>query len=116
MVLLSVVQRRVDVPGYRDCSTSIMIDNIAVLRNGFRLERNMCEWMLIMDAQDRDAARVTALHPHKSVRRFMLDLVHRIFGRSTQPHSRNGIPLLPTRKPNTKVCLEAVNVLRDELP
>lgn len=63
-----------------------------------------------------EAAKAIAQESGVSVGDALSDLARRSLQTPKSEGTRNGVPLLPTRKPETVVTLEMVNALRDEAP
>lgn len=63
-----------------------------------------------------EAAKAIARERGVSVGDAISDLARRSLQAPQPGGRRNGVPLLPTRKPETVVTLEMVNALRDEAP
>lgn len=61
------------------------------------------------------AAKAIAEHERKSVGEVLSGLARHALRRPQPSAVRNGIPLLPIRKPDAVVTLDTVNALRDEL-
>ncbi len=62
------------------------------------------------------AAKAIARDQGKTVGEVVSDLARRALRVEGAPSARNGIPLLPVKKPDARVTLEIVNRLRDEAP
>lgn len=60
------------------------------------------------------AAKAIAREQGKTVGDVVSELARRSLHRPASQSSRNGIPLLPVRKPDALVTLDVVNALRDE--
>ena len=62
------------------------------------------------------AAKAIARQRNETVGKVMSELARHALHPPAAARERNGIPLLPVRKPGTLVTLDIVNELRDELP
>jgi hypothetical protein len=62
------------------------------------------------------AAKAIAQERGMTLGDVVTELARRSLQRPASQSSRNGIPLLPLRKPDALVTLETVNALRDETP
>jgi len=62
------------------------------------------------------AARAMAEQQHRSIGDVVSELVRTALYRPQAAADRNGIPLLPVRKPAAVVGLDLVSALRDEQP
>jgi len=62
------------------------------------------------------AAKAIARQQAKTVGEVVSELARRSLHKRMTQTSRNGVPLLPTRKKGARVTLEMVNSLRDEAP
>ena len=62
------------------------------------------------------AAKAIAHQRNQSVGKVVSELARNSLRPPAPPTERNGIPLLPVRRPNAIVTLEIVNALRDEMP
>lgn len=72
---------------------------------------------LAIDDDVLAAARALAGQQRQSVGKIVSDLARRSLRNPSGPSkTRNGVPLLPVRKPTAIVTLELVNRLRDEEP
>ena len=73
---------------------------------------------LAIDDDVLAAAKHLAEREHKTVGEVISTLARKGLARGSRstPRVRNGIPLLPIRKPAVPVTLDLVNQLRDEQP
>ena len=62
------------------------------------------------------AAKAIARQKNQSIGKVVSELARKSLHPPAAATRRNGIPLLPVRRPGTIVTLEVVNALRDELP
>lgn len=71
---------------------------------------------LLIDDDVLAAAKTLARTQRRSVGAVISDLARRSLGLGETGALRNGVPLLAARHDGTKVTLDDVNDLRDELP
>ena len=71
---------------------------------------------LAIDDDVLAAAKAIAGQTHRTIGDVVSDLARQALRPPAERKERNGIPLLPIRKPGVIVTLEIVNTLRDELP
>lgn len=70
---------------------------------------------LTIDDDVLDAARGLAERDHRTVGEVISQLARNALTTPrSSPRYRNGVPLLPTKNPTTRVTLDLVNRLRDE--
>ena len=62
------------------------------------------------------AARAIARQRNQTVGQVVSELARNTLHPPAASTERNGVPLLPVRRPNAIVTLDIVNALRDELP
>lgn len=62
------------------------------------------------------AAKAIARQRNQPIGKIVSELARNSLHPPTTSVERNGVPLLPVRRPNAVVTLEVVNALRDELP
>ena len=62
------------------------------------------------------AARAIAQQRNQTLGQVVSELARNSLHPPADAIERNGVPLLPVRRPNTVVTLDIVNALRDELP
>ena len=71
---------------------------------------------LAIDDDVLSAAKAIARQRHQTVGRVVSELARRSLHPPAAAAERNGVPLLPVRRPEAIVTLDIVNALRDELP
>jgi hypothetical protein len=71
---------------------------------------------LAIDDDVLAAARAIAQQKNQTVGQVVSELARKSLRRPASSKERNGVPLLPVRRPDAVVTLEIVNALRDELP
>ena len=71
---------------------------------------------LAIDDDVLTAAKAIAHQTNRTIGEVVSDLARRALRPPAEATARNGIPLLPTRKPGVIVTPEIVNALRDEAP
>jgi hypothetical protein len=71
---------------------------------------------IAIDHDVLEAARAIARQKNQSIGRVVSELARKALRPRPAVAERNGVPLLPVRKPAVVVTLEIVNALRDELP
>jgi hypothetical protein len=69
---------------------------------------------LAIDDDVLAAARAIARQKRRTVGQVLSDLAQQSLHPTATPTERNGIPLLPVRRPNAIVTLDVINALRDE--
>ena len=62
------------------------------------------------------AAKAIARQRNQTIGQVVSELARNSLCPPTTSTERNGIPLVPVRRPNAVITLEIVNALRDELP
>jgi len=62
------------------------------------------------------AAKAIASQTNRTIGEVVSDLARRALRPPASVGERNGVPLLPVRKPGVMVTAEMVNALRDEMP
>ena len=71
---------------------------------------------LAIDDDVLSAAKAIARQRHQTVGSVVSELARRSLHPPAEAVERNGVPLLPLRRPDAIVTLDIVNALRDELP
>ena len=71
---------------------------------------------LAIDDDVLAAARAIAQQKNQTVGQVVSELARKSLRPPVASKERNGVPLLPVRRPGAVVTLEIVNALRDELP
>jgi hypothetical protein len=71
---------------------------------------------LAIDDDVLDAAKAIARHKNATVGKVVSELARNSLRPAIGAAERNGIRLLPVRRPDAVVTLEIVNALRDEAP
>ncbi len=71
---------------------------------------------LAIDDDVLSAAKAIARQRHQTVGRVVSELARKSLHPPAAAAERNGVPLLPVRRPDAIVTLEIVNTLRDALP
>jgi hypothetical protein len=71
---------------------------------------------LAIDDDVLAAARAIAQQKNQTVGQVVSELARKSLHPPAASKERNGVPLLPVRRPGAVVTLEIVNALRDELP
>jgi hypothetical protein len=71
---------------------------------------------LAIDDDVLAAAKAIAQQKNQTVGQVVSELARKSLRRPASSGERNGVPLLPVRRPDAVVTLEIVNALRDELP
>lgn len=71
---------------------------------------------LTMDDDILLAARAIARQRNQTIGQVVSELVRHALRPPAAAAKRNGVPLLPVRRPDAVVTLEIVNALRDESP
>jgi len=71
---------------------------------------------IVIDDDVLAAARAIARQRNQTVGKIVSELARHSLCPPTRSTERNGVPLLPVRRPAAIVTLEIVNALRDELP
>ena len=71
---------------------------------------------IAIDDDVLSAAKAIARQRNQSVGKVLSQLARNSLTPPISAKERNGVPLLPVRRPGALVTLEVVNALRDELP
>lgn len=71
---------------------------------------------LAIDDDVLAAAKAIARQRNQTIGHVVSELARKSLRPPAAATERNGIPLLPVRRPNAIVTLDIVNALRDELP
>jgi hypothetical protein len=81
-----------------------------------KLQESMMRTTIAIDDDVFAAAKATARQRNQTIGKVVSELARKSLRPPAASAERNGVPLLPVRKPGVLVTLEIVNILRDELP
>ncbi|HJU20313.1 MAG TPA: hypothetical protein VJ770_27990 [Stellaceae bacterium] len=71
---------------------------------------------IVIDDDVLAAAKVIARQKNQTIGKVVSELARNSLRPPAAAAERNGVPLLPVRRPNAIVTLDIVNMLRDESP
>jgi hypothetical protein len=71
---------------------------------------------IIIDDDVLAAAKAIARQKNQTIGKVVSELARNSLHPPAASAERNGVPLLPVRRPNAIVTLDIINALRDELP